>query len=97
MSSKQERRAADFDLETGGEVAKRGGKSPGKGDRRAIAAAVLGALTALFAILNLDEVKVNWLLGTFETPLILVIAVSLAAGFVLGLFFARGRAKGKKD
>jgi len=44
--------------------------------RRMIAAFLLGALAVLFAVLNLDEVEVNWILATGETPLILVIVVS---------------------
>jgi uncharacterized integral membrane protein len=94
MSTEQERRTT-LDTETGGDVARRRGKSPAKRDSRAIAAALLGALVAVFAVLNLDKVDVNWALGTWRTPLILVIAVSVAAGFVLGWFFARGRAKRK--
>ena len=44
------------------------------------AAAVVGALVMLFAVLNIDEVEVNWVLGTWSTPLIVVIALS----FILG-------------
>ena len=43
-------------------------------------AAVVGALVTLFAVLNIDEVEVNWVLGTWSTPLIVVIALS----FILG-------------
>ena len=58
--------------------------------RRQIVAAVLGGIALLFAVLNLDEVSVNWLLGTWETPLIIVILVSFLLGAGFG-FFLRGR------
>jgi uncharacterized integral membrane protein len=61
--------------------------------RRTIAAAVLGGLGVLFAVLNLDEVDVNWLLGTWSTPLIIVIAVSMVLGGGLGYLAARRRAR----
>jgi hypothetical protein len=37
--------------------------------RKQLAAAILGGLGVLFAALNLDEVRVNWILGTWSTPL----------------------------
>lgn len=60
---------------------------------RARLLAVLGvsALAALFAVLNLDEVEVNWIVGTFDTPLIVVIAVSILLGAALGYVAARRR------
>jgi uncharacterized integral membrane protein len=56
---------------------------------------VLAGLAVLFAVLNLDEVKVNWIVGTWKTPLIVVIVVMLALGSGLGYFVAhrRGRAR----
>jgi uncharacterized integral membrane protein len=45
---------------------------------------IVGALTAAFAVANLDEVQVNWLLGTGQTPLIVVIAVSFVLGAAAG-------------
>lgn len=50
----------------------------------------LGALAVLFAVLNLDKVEVNWIIGTWDTPLILVIAVCLLIGAGIG-WVARGR------
>ena len=82
----------------GGEVAGRPGRRPParRDNARVIAAAVLGGITALFAVLNLDEVEVNWILGTWDTPLIVVIALSLATGFAFGVYFSRRRASAKR-
>jgi uncharacterized integral membrane protein len=55
-----------------------------KGQRARVAgAAGLGAVVMLFAVLNLDEVDVNWVLGTFSTPLIVVILLCIAAGMAI--------------
>jgi uncharacterized integral membrane protein len=58
-------------------------------ETRQIAALVLAGLGIAFAALNLDEVDVNWLLGTWETPLIIVIALSMVVGAGLGFLAAR--------
>jgi uncharacterized integral membrane protein len=58
---------------------------------RLIAAAVLGGLIALFALLNTGDVRVNWLLGTKSTPLIVVIALSFLLGAGFGAMAARRR------
>ena len=58
-------------------------------ETRQIAALLLAALGILFAALNLDEVKVNWMLGTWRTPLIVVIALSMVIGAGLGYLAAR--------
>jgi uncharacterized integral membrane protein len=50
---------------------------------------VLAAIGIAFAALNLDEVDVNWVLGTWETPLIVVIALSMLVGGALGYLGAR--------
>ncbi len=55
-------------------------RRPLKEHARLIAAVFLGALAAIFAVLNIDEVEVNWILGTWSTPLIAVIAVSFLLG-----------------
>jgi uncharacterized integral membrane protein len=49
--------------------------------QRLVAAAILGALVAAFAVLNVEDVKVNWLVTSGQTPLIVVIALSFALGF----------------
>ncbi len=58
---------------------------------RLVVVAGVSALAALFAVLNLDEVEVNWIVGTFDTPLIVVIAVSILVGAALGYVAARRR------
>ena len=60
-------------------------------ERRQIAAVGLAALGGVFAAVNLDEVEVNWILGTWETPLIVVIALSMLVGAALGLLVSRRR------
>jgi uncharacterized integral membrane protein len=72
-------------------------KSGSRKDRnRLIAAAILGGLAVVFAVINRHEVKVNWLLGTWETPLIVVIGVSFLAGAAIGAFASRRRYRGGK-
>jgi uncharacterized integral membrane protein len=71
-------------------------RSPSRNRRaqaRQIGALVLGALGAAFAFLNLDKVQVNWIIGTFSTPLIVVIAASILVGAALGLLVGRRRAR----
>jgi uncharacterized integral membrane protein len=58
---------------------------------RLVAGVVLAGLGAVFAVLNLDEVSVNWIVGTRDTPLIIVIAVSVLVGAALGYLAARRR------
>jgi uncharacterized integral membrane protein len=47
---------------------------------------VLAVLMTLFAVFNLKDVKVNWIFGTTETPLIIVIVISLLVGILLTHF-----------
>jgi uncharacterized integral membrane protein len=44
---------------------------------------VLAILITLFAVFNLKEVKVDWIVGSARAPLIIVIVVSLLVGIVL--------------
>jgi uncharacterized integral membrane protein len=53
-------------------------------EKRHIAGLGLAAAGGVFAALNLDEVEVNWILGTWATPLIVVIALSMLIGAALG-------------
>ncbi len=67
-------------------------QSPGKSARaRQIAVLVLVAIGVLFAVLNFDEVSVNWIIGTWRTPLIIVIAVSVLVGAAIGFLIGRRR------
>jgi uncharacterized integral membrane protein len=54
---------------------------------------VLSILITLFAVLNVDEVKVDWIVGSSHAPLIIVIVVSLLIGLALGHFAERRSAK----
>jgi uncharacterized integral membrane protein len=56
----------------------------GRRDRaRVVAAAIVGALVAVFAVLNLNDVKVHWLVATSQTPLILVVLLPFVLGIVV--------------
>ena len=67
-------------------------RSPSRRDQaRTVAILVLAGLGVLFAVLNLEEVEVNWLLGTWSTPLILVIAISFLLGAGVGFLLGRRR------
>jgi uncharacterized integral membrane protein len=59
--------------------------------KRQVAELALAAVGIAFAAVNFDQVKVNWVLGTWRTPLIVVIALSIVIGAGLGLLIARGR------
>jgi uncharacterized integral membrane protein len=47
---------------------------------RLTAAVILGALVVAFAVVNLSNVKVDWIVGSAHSPLILVIVVSVLIG-----------------
>jgi uncharacterized integral membrane protein len=60
-------------------------------ERRQIAVLALAAIGVVFAAANLDEVKVNWVIDTWRTPLIVVIALSMVVGGGLGYLASRRR------
>jgi uncharacterized integral membrane protein len=60
-------------------------------ERRQVAALVLAGMGVTFAAVNLDEVDVNWVLGDWRTPLIVVIALSMLVGAALGFLVSRRR------
>ena len=63
----------------------------GRKKARLIGGVALSALGVAFALVNLDEVEVNWIVGTWDTPLIIVIAISILVGAALGYVVARRR------
>jgi lipopolysaccharide assembly protein A len=67
-----------------------------KENRRLLYGLIIGALVAVFAVLNIDEVAVNWIFGTAQTPLIIVIAVSFLLGALVGYIADLGRRRAKR-
>ncbi len=64
------------------------GHKPATRDRpRLIAAAIIGAVVAAFALLNLDDVRVHWIVATGQTPLILVIVLAFLLGMAADRLF----------
>jgi uncharacterized integral membrane protein len=60
-----------------------------------VAAAVLGALLALFAALNSQTVRIHWIVTTSHVPLIVVILVCGLIGAAIAWLIAwRRRARG---
>jgi uncharacterized integral membrane protein len=59
---------------------------------RAIAVAILGGLLVLFAVLNLQTVRIHLVVTTVHWPLILVIAVCGLIGAALSWLVLRRRA-----
>jgi uncharacterized integral membrane protein len=64
---------------------------------RMAAAAVLGGIAAVFAVINLDDVEVDWLVGQWETPLIVVIVLSMLLGAGLDRLLVRRARKRKLE
>ena len=54
--------------------------APRRERARLIAGLILGGLGLAFALVNLRNVKVDWIVGGANSPLILVIAVSVLIG-----------------
>lgn len=70
----------------------RRGSARSRAERRRLAAAfALGALVVLFAVLNLEDVQVNWIVATWDTPLIVVILLSLLVGTTIGWIASQRR------
>ena len=63
---------------------------------RVAAAAILGGVAALFAVFNLDKVKVDWVVGSWQTPLIVVIVLSMLLGAALDRVLVRRARKRKR-
>jgi uncharacterized integral membrane protein len=56
---------------------------------RAFGPLLLAAIFIVFAVLNLNQVKVDWVVGSGHAPLIIVIVISLLIGIVLTHFAER--------
>jgi len=56
---------------------------------RAVGPLILAAIFIAFAVLNLDQVKVDWIVGSGHAPLIIVIVICVLAGIVLTHFAER--------
>lgn len=67
------------------------------GTTRLAVAATLGGIAAIFAVINLDKVEVNWLIGSWQTPLILVIVLSMLLGAGLDRLLVRRARKRKRE
>ena len=65
-----------------------GGRSRRERGRTALLL-VLAVIATLFAVLNLNSVKVDWILGSGSAPLIVVIVISLLIGVVFTHFAER--------
>jgi uncharacterized integral membrane protein len=63
---------------------------------RLLAAVVIAALLAAFAVLNLGDVKVHWIITSGQTPLIIVVVVAFLLGIVLDrLLVVRSRRRSR--
>jgi uncharacterized integral membrane protein len=58
---------------------------------RLTTALALGAVVAIFAVVNLDKVEVNWIIASWSPPLIVVIVLCLALGGITGYVAGRRR------
>lgn len=60
---------------------------------RLLLAVVIVVVLVLWALANTEEVAVDWLVDTTTGPLVVVIAISAALGFLLGVAatWRRGR------
>ena len=56
---------------------------------RTVLLVVLAIIATLFAVLNVNSVKVDWILGSGRAPLIVVIVISLLIGVVFTHFADR--------
>ena len=62
-------------------------EKPARDRARIVAAAIIGAVVAAFALLNLDDVRVHWIVASGQTPLILVIVLAFALGMAADRLF----------
>jgi uncharacterized integral membrane protein len=62
-------------------------------EQRLIAIGALAGIVGLFALVNLDEVKVDWIVTSWRTPLIFVIVLSAGLGALAGVLIDRRRSR----
>jgi uncharacterized integral membrane protein len=62
-----------------------------------VIALILVALLVIIAILNLDDVSVDLLIGSVEMPLIVLIAIVGGIGFLVGWLLSRRRERRDRD
>jgi uncharacterized integral membrane protein len=60
-----------------------------------VAIAILSILLAVFAVLNVNRVQVDWILGSGHAPLIVVIALAVLVGAALTWLSERARRRGR--
>ena len=69
-------------------------------DRREQARTFVGVavvvVAIVFAVVNLNKVEVDWIVSSSKAPLIIVIAISVIGGFVLGWLGHRGTGKRRR-
>jgi uncharacterized integral membrane protein len=70
-----------------------GGRRSRREVARTSAVALLAVLITLFAVLNTDKVRVHWIFGSGDAPLIIVIVISLLVGVILTHFAERRGSK----
>ena len=66
---------------------------------KTIAALAVAVLLIAFGLSNRNDVPIDWLVGTTDTPLIIVVLVSALLGAIIGGAAVRGRSKraGSRD
>jgi uncharacterized integral membrane protein len=64
---------------------------------RHVIALILVALLVIIAVLNLNDVSVDLLIGSVKMPLIVLIAASGLIGFVVGWLFFRARERRQRN
>jgi uncharacterized integral membrane protein len=56
---------------------------------RQITIAVIGIVLLVFALVNLENVRIDFVADDVRAPLVLVIVICAALGFVIGWFVGR--------
>jgi uncharacterized integral membrane protein len=64
---------------------------------KTVAAVAVAILLIAFGLSNRDDVPIDWLVGTTDTPLIVVILVSAGLGAVLGGLAVRRSSRKPRD